>query len=237
MNNRSGKKTMNAESTQNLQALPNRFVDLAAVNVGAHIEKKGKLSYLSWAWALDQLLRRDPAASWSYADPIRFGNTMMVVCTVTAFGQPRTMQLPVMNHLNKAIENPDAFAVNTAMQRCLVKAIALHGLGLYIYAGEDLPMGESEDEPKPTPLPRAHPASGAATDAFDALGDEAQAYIQTYADAVIELFGTNGDVMGYLAAHTLDTEEKLALWSRLPSNVRSAIKAAQKETQPTERAA
>lgn len=133
---------MNAESTPSLQALQtNRFVELASINVGDHIEKKGKLSYLSWAWAVDQLLRRDPSANWSYGDPVRFGETMMVVCTVTAFGTARTMQLPVMNHLNKAIENPDAFAVNTAMQRCLVKAIALHGLGLYIYAGEDLPLG------------------------------------------------------------------------------------------------
>ncbi|HUW61640.1 MAG TPA: DUF1071 domain-containing protein [Candidatus Bathyarchaeia archaeon] len=117
----------------------NHFIELAAVDVGNRIEKKGNLSYLSWAWAVDQLLRRDPAASWSYAEPVLFGETMMVICTVTAYGQARTMQLPVMDHRNKAIPNPDAFQVNTAMQRCLVKAIALHGLGLYIYAGEDVP--------------------------------------------------------------------------------------------------
>lgn len=120
----------------------NRFAELAAVNVNEHVEKKGNLSYLSWAWAVDQLLRRDPDASWSYGEPIRYGDTMMVVCTVVAFGKPRTMQLPVMDNRNRAIANPDAFAVNTAMQRCLVKAIALHGLGLYIYAGEDVPAGE-----------------------------------------------------------------------------------------------
>ena len=71
----------------------------------------------------------------------------MVFCTVTAFGQARTMQLPVMDHRNRAIANPDAFAVNTAMQRCLVKAIAAHGLGLYLYAGEDLPAMSGEEEP------------------------------------------------------------------------------------------
>lgn len=120
----------------------NPFVTLASINVNDHIEKKNGLSYLSWAWAVDQLLRRDPTANWSYADPVRYGETMMVSCTVTAFGIARTMQLPVMDHRNKAIANPDAFAVNTAMQRCLVKAIALHGLGLYIYAGEDLPADE-----------------------------------------------------------------------------------------------
>ena len=123
----------------------NNFAMLAAINVGAHIEKKNGLSYLSWAWAVDQLLRADPTANWTYNEPARWGDTVMVSCTVTAFGIPRTMQLPVMDHRNKAIANPDAFAVNTAMQRCLVKAIALHGLGLYIYAGEDLPATERAD--------------------------------------------------------------------------------------------
>jgi len=56
-----------------------------------------------------------------------------------------TAQLPVLNAQNKAIANPDAFAVNTAMQRCLAKAIALHGIGLYIYAGEDIPTEEPVD--------------------------------------------------------------------------------------------
>ena len=126
---------------------PTPYERLAALDVGRYLEKKGNLSYLSWAWAVDQLLRADPSASWCYAEPVRFGgDTMMVSCTVTAFGQPRTMQLPVMDHRNKAIPNPDAFAVNTAMQRCLVKAIALHGLGLYVYAGEDVPR-QQDDAP------------------------------------------------------------------------------------------
>lgn len=117
------------------------FERLAAIDCGPFLEKKNGLSYLSWAWAVDQLLRADPTASWSYGPETRYGETMMVSCTVTAFGLSRTMQLPVMDHRNKAIPNPDSFAVNTAMQRCLVKAIALHGLGLYVYAGEDVPRG------------------------------------------------------------------------------------------------
>jgi hypothetical protein len=121
----------------------NNFVKLASVDVGKHIEKKNGLSYLSWAWAVDQLLRRDPLATWEYKEPVRWGDTVMVFCTVTAFGKPMTAQLPVMDHRNKAIANPDAFAVNNAMQRCLAKAIALHGLGLYIYTGEDLPEVEA----------------------------------------------------------------------------------------------
>jgi len=120
------------------------YAEIAKINVNDHVEKKNGLSYLSWAWAVDKLLRLDPVATWEYREPVRYGDTMMVFCTVTAFGVSRTAQLPVMDHRNKAISNPDAFAVNTAMQRCLAKAVALHGLGLYIYAGEDMPLEERE---------------------------------------------------------------------------------------------
>lgn len=126
------------------------FERLAAINVGPHTEKKNGLTYLSWAWAWDQLLRQDPTASYEYLEPKSFGgDTWMVYCAVTAFGVTRTAHLPVMDHRNKAIANPDAFAINTAMQRALVKAIALHGLGLYIYAGEDLPLSETDAAAQP----------------------------------------------------------------------------------------
>ena len=123
----------------------NNFAKLAAINVSKHIEQKNGLSYLSWAWAVDQLMRADPSANWEFHQPQMFGESMMVSCTVTAFGKPVTMHLPVMDHRNKAIPNPNAFDVNKNMMRCLVKAIACHGLGLYIYAGEDLPE-QSLDE-------------------------------------------------------------------------------------------
>ena len=134
------------------------FTRMAAINVNEHVEKKQGLSYLPWAWAVDLLLRADPTATWEYRDfngaphLTLADGTAMVFCTVTAFGQSRTMQLPVMDHRNKAVANPDAFAVNTAMQRALVKCVALHGLGLYLYAGEDLPDGDTPDaEPQPMP--------------------------------------------------------------------------------------
>jgi hypothetical protein len=67
---------------------------------------------------------------------------MMVFCTVKAFGKEMTAQLPVLDFKNQAIKNPSAMQLNTAMQRCLAKAISLHGIGLYIYQGEDLPEGD-----------------------------------------------------------------------------------------------
>jgi hypothetical protein len=129
-----------------LDGIMNNFEKLAKIDVGNYVEKKQNLSYLSWAWAVDQLMRADPMANWTFNRPEAFGETLMVSCTVTAFGKPVTMHLPVMDHRNQAIKNPDAFAVNKNMMRCLVKAIACHGLGLYIYAGEDVPM---EPEPQP----------------------------------------------------------------------------------------
>ena len=122
------------------------FEKLRAINVNEHTEKKGNLTYLFWAWAVDQLLQQDPAATWEYKEPKQFGDSLMVFCTVTAFNKSMTAQLPVMDYKNKAISNPDSMAVNTAMQRCLAKAIALHGLGLYIYAGEDTPEAEAKGE-------------------------------------------------------------------------------------------
>lgn len=119
--------------------MENHYTKMASIDVSAKIEKKNNLNYLSWAWAVDQLLRQDPNANWEYPEPKMWGDTVMVFCSVTCNGITRTAQLPVMDYKNKAVPNPDAFAVNTAMQRCLAKAIALHGLGLYIYAGEDMP--------------------------------------------------------------------------------------------------
>ena len=118
------------------------FNELRTINVNEHTERKGKFTYLSWAWAVDQLLQLDHTATWTYGDPVYFSETLMVFCSVTAFGKTMTAQLPVMNNLNKAIAAPDSMAVNTAMQRCLAKAIALHGIGLYIYSGEDIPEEE-----------------------------------------------------------------------------------------------
>jgi hypothetical protein len=121
-----------------------QYKELRQINVSQHIEKKNGLSYLSWSWALDQLLMLDNDAIWEYLEPKQFGESLMVFCKVTAFGKSRTAQLPVMDFRNRAILNPNAYEVNTAMQRCLAKAISLHGIGLYIYAGEDLPIVDQD---------------------------------------------------------------------------------------------
>ena len=130
--------------------------DLLKINVNEHTEKKQGLTYLSWAWAWAEALKIDPNAQFEvktfhhdqYTELpyMNVNGTGMVWVTVTILGTARTCMLPVMDHRNKAIPNPDSFQVNTAIMRCMTKALSLHGLGLYIYAGEDLPEGE-EDTP------------------------------------------------------------------------------------------
>lgn len=115
------------------------FQELRLIDVGAHIEKKAGLSYLSWSWAVDTLLQNDPKATWSFNDPTTYGETLMVSCTVYAFEKTMQMHLPVMDNRNQAVKNPDSVAVNKAMMRCLAKCIACFGIGLYIFSGEDLP--------------------------------------------------------------------------------------------------
>lgn len=138
----------------------NKFVQLAGIDVSKHIEKKNNLSYLSWPFAIDQLMRADPKANWEFHTPEMYGETMMISCTVYAFGKPVKMHLPVMDHRNQAIKNPNAFEVNKNMMRCLVKAIACHGLGLFIYAGEDLPLDDEGNTSKPVKqAPKAAPAA------------------------------------------------------------------------------
>ena len=126
-----------------------QVLSMLKTNVNEHTEKKNNLTYLSWAWAWAEALKADPEAIYKiemFGDKcfMDINGTAMVFVTVTMFRKPMTCQLPVMDFRNKAILNPDAFAVNTAIMRCMTKALALHGLSLYIYAGEDLPEGESD---------------------------------------------------------------------------------------------
>ena len=138
------------------------FQTLSAIDVSGKTEKKSNLTYLSWAWAWGELKSRYPDASYKVyeneiddllihgeqAFPIKRtvnyftdGRTAWVKVGVTVEGREHIEMLPVMDHRNKsiALNALDSFAVNKTIQRALTKAIARHGLGLYIYAGEDLP--------------------------------------------------------------------------------------------------
>jgi hypothetical protein len=122
------------------------WATLSQVDVTDRIEKKQNLSFLSWAWAWGTLMEHYPQAEYSFQEPAEARNdgSVMVYCTVTIDGLSRQMWLPVMDFKNQAISNPDCVQVNKAKMRCLVKCLAMFGLGHYIYAGEDLPNAEAD---------------------------------------------------------------------------------------------
>lgn len=129
------------------------FSVLNKVNVNDRVEKKNGLTYLSWSWAWEVIKSHYPTATYKVyknADYLNYhhdGKTAWVEVGVTINGLEYIEMLPVMNHRNQSItlENLTSFDVNKAIKRCLAKAIAMHGLGLYIYAGEDLPSEEKEE--------------------------------------------------------------------------------------------
>ena len=126
---------------------------LASIDCSDHIEKKGNLSYLSWAWAWKTLCDNFPDSTFEFEKaeggsefwPMPDG-TGEVRCSLTVAGLTRTCWLPVMDYKNSAITGPNARDVNDAKMRCLVKCIALFGLGLYIYAGEDIPTRKTQTQ-------------------------------------------------------------------------------------------
>ena len=142
----------------------NYFTRLSAINVSEYVEKKGQFAYLSWAYAVSQLRQFDPTATWQVQrfEGIPFLNTeagVFVEVAVCVKGVSLSQIHPVLDSKNRPILAPTAFDINTSIQRCLVKAIALHGLGLNLYAGEDLPLANDEPkaEDKPVAVPVAAP--------------------------------------------------------------------------------
>lgn len=191
--------------------MDNYFSVLNGINVNGKTEQKGNLTYLSWAWAWGEVKKRFPdatykiyenASGWNYHTD---GKTCWVKTGVTVNGIEHIEYLPVMDNRNNSIklEAVTSFDVNKAIQRSLTKAIGRHGLGLYIYAGEDLPEADkAEEEQKKDAARKAYEADLA---------------------AVNELIGTVNDADTANAAspklkelcHTTDSErDGVILWNR-----------------------
>ena len=133
---------------------------LKAVDIKDMIEKKGKYSYISWAMAWSALCDIYPDATMEkhcneHGFPVFKDENgwCFTKVTVTVNGKSITEMLPVLNNFNKPIKNPDSMDINSSLQRCLAKAIALHGLGVHVYSGEDIVdipdnLGEEDAKPK-----------------------------------------------------------------------------------------
>ena len=143
------------------------FERLSSINVNDHVEKKSNLSYLSWAWAWSEVKKACPDASYKIGET-EFDPQLGFMChtTVTIEGETLEMWLPVMDGANKSmkkepytyetrygqktVEAATTFDINKTIMRCLVKNLAMFGLGIYIYAGEDLPESEMVATKAPT---------------------------------------------------------------------------------------
>ena len=185
---------------------------LSAINVSKHVEKKGGLSYLSWAWAWGVLMEHFPEAQYEFpAVEHHSDGTVTVHCVVSIGDLSRSMWLPVMDHRNAAIKNPDARKISDAKMRCLVKCLAMFGLGHYIYGGEELPLSEHTDDIKHT---RSDPMN---RDDL-VINDDHRAF-------AFALRKPGADIAAIVADIKVEGEEfERAVWTLLESHERSAIK-------------
>ena len=121
------------------------FMKLYKTDVSKYVEKKGQFNYLSWANAVAELKKACPTARWGVTKAEDGSPFFVTQCGyfvdvwVEVDGISLSQIHPVLDNRNQSIEQPNAFQINTSLQRALAKCIALHGLGLYIFAGEDLP--------------------------------------------------------------------------------------------------
>ena len=218
---------------------------LSAVDCSKHIEKKGNLSYLSWAWAWGTLMEHYPQATYRiHKERVQPDGTLECRVSVSIDDCTRMMWLPAMDNRNNAIERPTSRQISDARMRCLVKCISMFGLGHYIYAGEDLPQAPAitEDQlaefrgllAKGDPLPFAQFMAGLSEDAQAAafnsapsgekmklkqsvrdLQKEADAIIGKYVEGIEEAIN-NEDRVGFLQlAEELNPFTKKWVWSRL----------------------
>lgn len=182
-----------------METIKSVFSTLNAVNCNEHTEKKNNLTYLSWAWAWAEVKKLYPNASytiyenasqWNYFTD---GKTCWVKTGVTIEGLEHIEYLPVMDFRNNSIsaDKVTSFDVNKAIQRSLTKACARHGLGLYIYAGEDLP--EDEQTAQPTTQPTTQPAAQPANE-MEIVKLIAEANACKTADEVMEIYNSHKEL-------------------------------------------
>jgi len=175
------------------------WTTLAAVDVSDKINKKGKMSYLSWAWAWAQLMNHYPESTYDFKPVvIDAAGSVEVWCDLTIkegeHSLTRSMWLPVMDFKNNSVINPTSREVSDNRMRCLVKCIAMFGLGHYIYAGEDLPDPEVSEAAEKVK--------------YEALCSTLTATIDTIKESI-----ESGDFSaGTEAWQELSEDEKMGLW-------------------------
>ena len=207
--------------------MSNIWNTLSAIDCSKHVEKKNGFTYLSWAWAWSILKQHYPTAHYTKhlfqvnGNQLPYmldadGNAYVTVTVKILDGdnpngvsaiESATEIMPVLNHANRPIKNPNSFEVNASLQRCMVKAIAALGLGCYIYAGEDMPM---ESPTAMVQAPNIKTDMKQPTKIASTLGDEEKIALAPTLEKLRELYVVMGPAAKKYNAQFTKRKEELA---------------------------
>ena len=232
----------------------NRYIKLSRKDVSAGIEQKGGLSYLSWAYAWNALAEEYPDSTYYFGEPITFPDgTMMVRAGVNVCGINYEMQLPCMDHRNKAVSNPDARLISDNQMRALVKSIAMTGCGIGLYLGDLKHVVAESKFDKAEQLIASQDASGFhefvnlklnETERVDIFNDAppgrktsfkaewrsllgiANTFLDEVAASIADAFDLDDESLLNEVVNELSSYERKAVWGRLNDNERDFLKQA-----------
>ena len=230
----------------------NRYVALSRKDVSKGVERKGNnLDYLSWAYAWNALVEEYPDSTYYFGEPSTFPDgSVMVRAGVTVDGLTHEMTLPVMDHRNKAITNPNARDISDAQMRCFVKAIAMHGVGIGLYLGDLKHVVQHTDFEKAQQFIDAgdymalhqfvkglsekdqielfnQAPMGEKTsfkNAHRATMKQAEEFLDSVAEAIGEAVTQSDSVLLAETIDELSTYERTAVWARLNGEQQEAVK-------------
>ncbi len=231
--------------------MTNSYIALSRKDVSNGIERKGNLDYLSWAFAWNALCEEHPDANFYFAEPATFPDqSVMVKAVVTVGDKTHEMTLPVMNHRNQAIQNPNARDISDAQMRCLVKCIALFGLGIGLYLGDLKHVVQHTDFEKASQFIEAGDFMGlhqfvkglSEKDQIELFNQapmgektnfknahrvtmkQAEDFLDSVVEAIGEAVTQSDSVLLAETIEELSTYERTAVWARLDAAQQEAVK-------------
>ena len=211
---------------------------LSKIDCSDKIEKKGKLTYLSWAWAWGILQEHYPQAQYLFyqgEDDVPYvkypDGTGEVRCRISIDNLTREMTLCVMDFKNNAVKNPNSSQVNNSKMRCLTKCLAMFGLGHYIYAGEDLPEDVEDDidnlddetESKEEPTPVETPTEDVEADKGYGTEEWAELFVKSFLE-LSKLSKTKEAMTSYYKNNTKDLATLRDNFPKMKADLDSELK-------------
>ena len=236
----------------------NRYLELSRLDCSPGVEvKHGGLSYLSWSYAWHLLVSKYPDSTYYFGEPMTLPDgTMMVKAGVTVQGLTHEMQLPVLDHRNKPIASPNAFDYNSAQMRCLVKCIAMHGVGISLYLGDVSNVVEASNYEKAQQFISAQDSMGfleflgtlSERDQIDLFNDpaipkgqktafkndhralvkQANDFLDSVAECIAEATEQQDEVLLQETIAELSSFERTAVWGRLSADQQHFIQSTRK---------